>query len=199
MAPALIAHDLHGLIASLQAAQLSPAALIAITHHKPKEQPAFPYTAASNSPMVLTSTPVTSTHNVLGASVLAAAIRCVLLIMPFRWVIWGLRELAWTATRTANRAEVDAALAAVDAAARWLPCRMACLERSITAFVLLAVRRRGVTWHIGARSSPLALHAWLADADGPIGEPASAGSHQPLTTIGGARDRHRRPRRLDDD
>lgn len=63
-----------------------------------------------------------------------------------------------------------------------------------TAVILLAARRRGVgvltavpgvgvNWHIGARTPPLGLHAWLSDADVPIAEPDSTLSYQPLVPI----------------
>jgi hypothetical protein len=58
------------------------------------------------------------------------------------------------------------------------------MERSLTAVVLLALRRRGVTWHTGIRTPPLTAHAWLTDTTGePIGEPSSASTYSPLLTI----------------
>lgn len=95
--------------------------------------------------------------------------------------------VAWLADRTCRAAttgEVLLALEAVDAAADWTPFRVACLERSLATVLLLTASRRGVTWCVGARNPPLAMHAWLCDQRGhPIGEPAEALTYQPLVVI----------------
>ena len=94
----------------------------------------------------------------------------VLRALPFHRV----RSLASVMTRrTANPAsatEAGAALAAVDAGGAQLPFRVACLERSLAATLMLAWRRRRVAWCVGVKLAPLASHAWIAVDGNPIGE-----------------------------
>lgn len=98
------------------------------------------------------------------------------------------RTAGWVARRARRAAtigQVRTVLDAVDAGAAWLPLRVACLERSLAAVLLLAVHRRGITWCVGVRTPPLAMHAWLSDAEGrPIGEAAATASYQPVVIIG---------------
>lgn len=85
----------------------------------------------------------------------------------------------------ATVAEARAASAFVDGGARWLPCRVACLERSLTTCAVLAARGRRVHWLLGVRvEPPLAVHAWIV-ADGvAIGETEDiATAYRPLLTI----------------
>ncbi|MBI3687089.1 MAG: lasso peptide biosynthesis B2 protein [Actinobacteria bacterium] len=120
----------------------------------------------------------------VSAVCVASTVRLALVALRFDHVMSAARWLAGTTRRTASLEEVEGVLEAVDDAARWVPVRLACMERSLTAVVLLAARRQGVTWRMGVRTPPLAAHAWLADAfNNPIGEPPSAATYQPLITI----------------
>lgn len=121
---------------------------------------------------------------------LALAVGTVLLTrVTLRWlrfhhVVGIVRRLQRRPRRPASPCEVLAVLAAIDAAAAWLPCRVACLERSLTAVVLLAGRRRGVIWHMGIRTPPFAMHAWLSLTTGRIlGEAESTADYEPLLVI----------------
>ncbi|MBV9013943.1 MAG: lasso peptide biosynthesis B2 protein [Pseudonocardiales bacterium] len=105
-------------------------------------------------------------------------------VARFNHVTAAVRWLADTTRRHATPDEVMRMLHAVDAAATLIPVRVACLERSLTAVVLLAARRRGVTWQLGVRTPPLATHAWLVDATGkPIDEPLTTAAYRPLITV----------------
>jgi len=120
----------------------------------------------------------------VSAVCVASTVRLALVALRFDHVTAAIRWLAGTTRRTASPEEVEHVLEAVDKAARWVPVRLACMERSLAAVVLLAARRQGVTWRMGVRTPPLAAHAWLTDAsNNPIGEPPSAATYQPLITI----------------
>lgn len=104
------------------------------------------------------------------AAFAVAIVRAAVRFLPF-----GLVNRVVSAVNTgrqATRGEVEQALQAVDAAAAFLPFRVACLERSLAGLVLLAARRRQVTWYLGVRQTPpIAMHAWLADTAGvPVAE-----------------------------
>lgn len=119
---------------------------------------------------------------VLAAIVVRAAVRG----LPFRYVTRYVRRVLATTHTTASTAETETALDAVDTAARWLPFRVACLERSLSALLLLALRRKAATWCHGVRTTPLPLelHAWLTDESGKlIGEPNIDATYEILTRI----------------
>jgi hypothetical protein len=110
--------------------------------------------------------------------------RAAVRLLRFDHVTTSARWLQRLASRRATPDETLSALRAVDAGAALLPFRVACLERSLAALLLLAARRRGVTWRIGVRTPPITIHAWLADASGePIGESSPVGDYRPLLTI----------------
>lgn len=52
-------------------------------------------------------------------------------------------------------------VAAVSRAARYYPGRAACLEQSLAAVLLAAVRRRRLDWCLGSASDPYRFHAWV--------------------------------------
>jgi hypothetical protein len=105
-------------------------------------------------------------------------------LLRFDHVTASVRRLARTPRRLATTAETLQVLHAVDAGAALLPVRVACLERSLAAVVLLAARRRGVTWCMGVRTPPLASHAWVAGHDGePIGESSTTVDYRTLMKI----------------
>ncbi|MGH3625653.1 MAG: lasso peptide biosynthesis B2 protein [Sciscionella sp.] len=118
------------------------------------------------------------------AAFVALLIRLAVRTARFDRVTATVRWLASMTRREATTDEVLRVLCAVDAGAAWVPVRIACLERSLTALVLLAARRSGVTWQMGVRTPPLAAHAWLIDPHGePIGEPSTIAAYRPLITI----------------
>jgi hypothetical protein len=130
-------------------------------------------------------------HRVRPSLAATASAACVGLIVclalrvaRFNHITATVRWLAGTTRHHATLDEIMRTLHAVDAAATLIPVRVACLERSLTAVVLLAARRRGVTWQLGVRTPPLATHAWLVDATGkPIDEPLTTAACRPLITV----------------
>lgn len=137
------------------------------------------------------STPMATEHHAWPNLCATASAACVGLIVHltlrvarFNHVMATVRWLAATTSRHATPGEVIRVLHTVDAAAKLIPVRVACLERSLTAVVLLAARGGGVTWRLGVRTPPLATHAWLVDTTGePIGEPWTTSAYRPLITV----------------
>lgn len=105
-------------------------------------------------------------------------------VLPFARATTIARWLARRARRPATDREVLSVLRAIDSGARFVPFRVACLERSLGAVLLLGVRRRGVTWCQGFRTPPFESHAWLADKAGePLGEPPTTMAYRRLLVI----------------
>lgn len=80
---------------------------------------------------------------------------------------------------------------AVRWAARLIPARVACLEESAAAALLLACAGRRARWIHGIALDPIRLHAWLDDEAGqPIDEPADTIQYTPINQdqTGGARE-----------
>jgi hypothetical protein len=69
--------------------------------------------------------------------------------------------------------------------ASFLPCRFACLEETVAAVLLLALRGRGVGWCHGIAADPIRLHAWLVLDGRPVAEPVSTNRYVPLLSIPG--------------
>lgn len=118
----------------------------------------------------------------------AAALAVTMVRAAVRWLPFGritgfLRAV--NTGREASRGEIERALYAVDAAAAGLPFRVACLERSLAGLVLLAARRRRVTWCLGVRQTPpIAMHAWLADTAGqPVAELDAIPTYRTILTV----------------
>lgn len=87
--------------------------------------------------------------------------------------------------RPATVTEASHACAAIDTGARWLPFRVACLERSVSAYLILATRRRRARWQLGVSAAPpLVVHAWITADGQPIGEMEDvASNYRPLLTV----------------
>jgi Transglutaminase-like superfamily len=68
-----------------------------------------------------------------------------------------------------------------------LPWRIACLEESVTAMLVLAVIGQSAVWCHGVATDPIRLHAWLTVNGAPVAEPASTGRYTPLLQIPDAR------------
>lgn len=107
-------------------------------------------------------------------------------LRSLRW--HGIERLArWlihTAPQPADAADVEAILAAIDRAGRWLPARVACLERSFAIVLWCGLRRRSVCWRIGVRTPPFTAHSWIEVAGELVGELTTVRSYQPILTIG---------------
>ncbi|MGH3632383.1 MAG: lasso peptide biosynthesis B2 protein [Sciscionella sp.] len=114
----------------------------------------------------------------------SAVARLVLRVFGFHRVTQVVRHLTRTTRCPASATDVLTALRTVDMGARWLPCRVACLERTLAAVLLLAIRRRGVSWNVGVHTPPFTMHAWLTDGNGQtVGEPAGTVAYRPLVVI----------------
>ncbi|WP_198663522.1 lasso peptide biosynthesis B2 protein [Jiangella endophytica] len=65
--------------------------------------------------------------------------------------------------------------------AHGVPARVACLEESVAANLLLAAAGRRGCWTHGAATDPLRFHAWLADGEGrPVEEPPDTELYTPI-------------------
>lgn len=71
--------------------------------------------------------------------------------------------------RTATSRQAAIAVTAVGRAARCYPGRAACLEQSLAAVLLSAVRRRRLDWCLGSASDPYRFHAWVETGGQPVG------------------------------
>ncbi|MFD4399756.1 lasso peptide biosynthesis B2 protein [Kitasatospora sp. NPDC058397] len=81
----------------------------------------------------------------------------------------------------ARTAHARAAVLSVRWAARAIPARVACLEESTAASLLLAVGRRGGAWRHGIAADPIRLHAWICDAqEEPVEEPERTKRYTPI-------------------
>ncbi|MFE3995924.1 lasso peptide biosynthesis B2 protein [Streptomyces goshikiensis] len=68
---------------------------------------------------------------------------------------------AGSALPPASTAHARAAVRSVRWAARAVPARIACLEESTAASLLLAAGGRGNVWRHGVATDPIRLHAWI--------------------------------------
>jgi Transglutaminase-like superfamily/Coenzyme PQQ synthesis protein D (PqqD) len=73
--------------------------------------------------------------------------------------------------RAASPRQAADAVAAVSRAARWYPGRAACLEQSLAAVLVTAVRRRRLDWCLGSIPDPYRFHAWVEVAGQPVPTP----------------------------
>jgi Transglutaminase-like superfamily/Coenzyme PQQ synthesis protein D (PqqD) len=71
--------------------------------------------------------------------------------------------------RAATPRQAAIAVTAVSRAARCYPGRAACLEQSLAAVLLSAVRRRRLDWCLGSSSDPYRFHAWVEAGGQPVG------------------------------
>ncbi|MGH8886739.1 MAG: lasso peptide biosynthesis B2 protein [Egibacteraceae bacterium] len=70
--------------------------------------------------------------------------------------------------RPASVREAQTAVHAAALVARWYPGRAACLERSLTAVLSAALRRRRLDWCLGAAADPRRFHAWVEAEGQPV-------------------------------
>lgn len=137
-----------------------------------------------STPMATMDAPRSGLPTRLLGACAGLVVRIAVRLLRFDHVTTSARWLQRFASRRATSEETLSALYAVDAGSAMLPFRVACLERSLAALLLLAARRRGVIWRMGVRTPPITTHAWLADANGePIGESFPVSDYRPLLTI----------------
>ncbi|WP_372440398.1 lasso peptide biosynthesis B2 protein [Actinokineospora baliensis] len=124
------------------------------------------------------------TWSTAGALLVALLVRAVVKAIPLNRVHAITTWLVNQSDRPATDRQVIRVLDALDAAGRWMPVRLACLERSLSGVLILALCGRTVVWRTGVRTPPIAVHAWLVDTSGnPLGEPDSTFTYQTLMTI----------------
>ncbi|MGH3814373.1 MAG: lasso peptide biosynthesis B2 protein [Pseudonocardiaceae bacterium] len=85
--------------------------------------------------------------------------------------------------RRAEPASVEHALYCVRNVASVLPFRVACLEETAAAMLVLALTGQRAGWCHGIAADPIRLHAWIALDGHPVAEPASTSRYTPLLHI----------------
>jgi hypothetical protein len=90
------------------------------------------------------------------------------------------------------RGQAALAVRSVRWVARVLPARVACLEESTVASLLLACWGRGGVWRHGIATDPIRLHAWICDAQArPVEEPDQTDDYTPLNIPAATAKRYR--------
>lgn len=85
--------------------------------------------------------------------------------------------------RRAEPELVEHALHCVRNVASVLPFRVACLEETAAAMLVLALAGQRARWCHGIAADPIRLHAWIALDGHPVAEPASTSRYAPLLHI----------------
>lgn len=103
---------------------------------------------------------------------------CALLVLPVVLALIRLpfgvtaallgRSRQWWCHRAVTPAEAEAAAAAFGAVARSHPGRVACLELSLGAVLVLALTRRRLALVIGVAEDPCRFHAWVDPGERPV-------------------------------
>jgi hypothetical protein len=84
----------------------------------------------------------------------------------------------------ASTESVRRAVRAVRWATRLVPARVACLEESVAAMLLLAATGKRGRWRHGIATDPIRLHAWLVDPDDvPVEEPTETAHYTTITEL----------------
>ncbi|MFJ4676494.1 lasso peptide biosynthesis B2 protein [Kitasatospora sp. NPDC088783] len=122
-------------------------------------------------------------HWRLAATAVLASVLAARTLGPRAERFGRLRHLAETGNALPPPSARHARLAvrSVRWAARNVPARVACLEESVAAVLLLALGGRGGAWRHGIATDPIRLHAWICDGDGrPVEEPAHTAHYTPI-------------------
>lgn len=114
--------------------------------------------------------PPTRWHQV-GGALIALVIADVLARCSFRlsFALVRASRRSWC-RRAATPREATIVVSAVSRAACYYPARAACLEQSLAAVLLSAVRRRRLDWCLGSISDPYRFHAWVEAGGRPVPE-----------------------------
>jgi hypothetical protein len=102
---------------------------------------------------------------------MALLLAIVLLRLPFPWAIGVVSALRRPARKPATVETTAEVLSAIDHAARWCPCRVACLEQALAAVLASAFGGLRLDWAIGVAEDPYRFHAWV-EAEGQAVVPA---------------------------
>ncbi|WP_071812567.1 lasso peptide biosynthesis B2 protein [Lentzea guizhouensis] len=104
--------------------------------------------------------------------------------LPFVRVTAAAKWCSARAIRAASERQISRAFGWIDSGSRLIPFRVACLERSLAALLLLSFSRCGVIWCMGVRGLPFTSHAWISDLDGrPLGEAESVTDYRIMLEI----------------
>ncbi|WP_053721806.1 lasso peptide biosynthesis B2 protein [Saccharothrix sp. NRRL B-16348] len=119
-------------------------------------------------------------------ALLVMPLALLLVRMPFRLTVWltgWLREYWCCGEATPEQAL--SAILATRSTTRYHPGRIACLELSLGAVLILAVRRRHLSLVIGVADNPCRFHAWVETKGGPLGYPTDAdiAEFRPICTL----------------
>ncbi|MGB8962323.1 MAG: lasso peptide biosynthesis B2 protein [Pseudonocardiaceae bacterium] len=101
----------------------------------------------------------------------------------FARIIALLTAVARRPRRRAEHAAVEHAVDCVRNVASVLPFRVACLEETAAAMLVLAFSGLRAGWCHGVAADPIRLHAWIALDGQPVAEPASTARYTPLLEI----------------
>ncbi|RKS07190.1 transglutaminase superfamily protein [Nocardiopsis sp. Huas11] len=85
--------------------------------------------------------------------------------------------------RPADMHEAEKAVHAVRDLGLFSPVHVACLEESVAAVLILAMRGHGACWRHGVVADPIRLHAWIEVEGWPVAEPDSTQRCAALLTI----------------
>jgi hypothetical protein len=85
--------------------------------------------------------------------------------------------------RQADPAMIEDSLHCVQNVASVLPFRVACLEETAAAMLVLALTGRRAGWCHGVAADPIRFHAWIALDGQPVAEPPSTARYTPLLQI----------------
>lgn len=85
--------------------------------------------------------------------------------------------------RRAEHAAVQYALHCVRNLAAIVPFRVACLEETAAAMLVLALTGRRAGWCHGVAADPIRFHAWITLDGQPVAEPAGTSRYTPLLQI----------------
>lgn len=116
------------------------------------------------------------------ATLIVVVIACMRLL-PFRAVHGMTTRLNRLPGKPADHTAALMIVAAVRHAASWWPGRAACLETSLAATWLAALRGQPVTWCHGVRPHPYTFHAWVEADQTPVDEPATTRAYLRTTSI----------------
>ncbi|MFJ5157013.1 lasso peptide biosynthesis B2 protein [Streptomyces sp. NPDC088353] len=125
----------------------------------------------------------TTRSGTVGERLVAAAglaLALLLLRLPFRYTVRGVRLARHIGRRELAPARAEALVGAVRHTARWWPGRAACMETSLGSVLAAALLGQRLEWCLGVRFSPppVEYHAWaVLPGQGPVGEYTAAGWH----------------------
>jgi hypothetical protein len=125
----------------------------------------------------------------LSAWLTLAAVTIAVRVLPLTTLIAAVQMACRIGRRQANPAQATLILQAIRAASGAVPGRAACLETSIGAVALLALRGRAVDWHLGVATDPVRFHAWIEPSND---QPEPIADYTPLLTAS----RNLNPRQL---